>query len=71
MLRCVPPNALMPRKLPTVAAVSDRRSPGSRRRLLAPENSEHRPRPRIEAVFRDLVAWDIDLFGSTRGATSG
>jgi hypothetical protein len=29
------------------------------------------PRPRIEAVFRDLVAWDIDLFGSTRDATSG
>jgi hypothetical protein len=28
------------------------------------------PRPRIEAVFRDLVAWDIDLFGSTRDATN-
>jgi len=27
------------------------------------------PRPRIDAVFRDLVAWDIDLFASTRDAT--
>ena len=29
------------------------------------------PRPRIDAVFRDLVAWDIELFASTRDATGG
>jgi len=27
------------------------------------------PRPRIDAVFRDLVAWDIELFASARDAT--
>jgi len=29
------------------------------------------PQPRIGAVRRDLVAWDIDLFESTRDAASG
>jgi len=29
------------------------------------------PRSRIDAVFRDLVAWDIELFASTRDATGG
>lgn len=28
------------------------------------------PQPRIDAIRRDLVAWDIDLFESTRDATS-
>jgi hypothetical protein len=29
------------------------------------------PQSRIDAVRRDLVAWDIDLFESTRDAVSG
>jgi len=44
--------------------------PGSIQGVLTGEDlARLLPRPRIEAVFRDLVAWDIDLFGSTRDAT--
>jgi hypothetical protein len=44
--------------------------PGSIRGVVTGEDlARFLPRPRIDAVFRDLVAWDIDLFASTRDAT--
>jgi hypothetical protein len=48
-----------------------RAEPGSIRGVVTGEDlARLLPRPRIDAVFRDLVAWDIDLFASTRDATS-
>ena len=41
----------------------------SQRPAIGCRTAVDRPILRIEAVFRDLVAWDIDLFGSNRDAT--
>ncbi len=49
-----------------------RTEPGSIRGVVTGEDlARLLPQPRIEAVRRDLVAWDIDLFESTRDAASG
>lgn len=46
-----------------------RSEPGSIRGVVTGEDlARLLPRPRIDAVRRDLVAWDIDLFESTRDA---
>ena len=49
-----------------------RAEPGSIRGVVTGEDlARLLPQPRIDAVRRDLVAWDIDLFESTRDAESG
>ncbi len=49
-----------------------RAEPGSIRGVVNGEDlARLLPQPRIDAVRRDLVAWDIDLFESTRDAESG
>jgi hypothetical protein len=49
-----------------------RAEPGSIRGVVTGEDlARLLPQPRIDAVRRDLVAWDIDLFESTRDAASG
>jgi len=49
-----------------------RAEPGSIRGVVTGEDlARFLPQPRIDAVRRDLVAWDIDLFESTRDAASG
>jgi len=49
-----------------------RAEPGSIRGVVTGEDlARLLPMPRIDAVRRDLVAWDIDLFESTRDAVSG
>jgi saccharopine dehydrogenase-like NADP-dependent oxidoreductase len=46
-----------------------RAEPGGMRGVVTGEDlARLLPRPRIDAVRRDLVAWDIDLFESTRDA---
>jgi saccharopine dehydrogenase (NAD+, L-lysine-forming) len=48
-----------------------RAEPGSIRGVVTGEDlARLLPQPRIDAVRRDLVAWDIDLFESTRDAAS-
>ncbi len=49
-----------------------RAEPGSIRGVVTGEDlARLLPQPRIDAVRRDHVAWDIDLFESTRDAESG
>jgi saccharopine dehydrogenase-like NADP-dependent oxidoreductase len=49
-----------------------RAEPGSIRGVVTGEDlARLLPQSRIDAVRRDLVAWDIDLFESTRDAVSG
>jgi saccharopine dehydrogenase (NAD+, L-lysine-forming) len=47
-----------------------RAEPGSIRGVVTGEDlARFLPRPRMDAVFRDVVAWDIDRFAGTRDAT--
>jgi hypothetical protein len=44
------------------AALIRRAEPGSIRGVVTGEDlARYLPRPRMDAVFRDVVAWDIDL----------